>query len=660
MPMAAKAPAEDVQRVVAAALDLAFYRAVNPDLPPDIGPITHYCRYGWREGRDPAPWFSVRGYLDAHPDVRKARTEPFAHYLAKGRWEGREIVPSRHRTGYLRAAGWSTRQSVEPPIPNLSSARPPGPASGPLPSLGDQRAAVAREFDADFYLAANPDIGRSGMAPLDHFMAAGWREGRDPHPKFSMHDYLEANPDVVRAGLNPFAHFVLAGRHEGRAGRHDRGFRYDLIARMRSPGARIRDAALEARRIRPAPAGQLAGKLAAAHTELSQLHLTFSHDDYVAHMGGVQLCLRRESARVRGLGYDHLHLYPATPWPAVRADTETGQLGVLLNGTALGVFAAQAVADVLAQLRRGRDTASASLAIHSLTGHAVEETISVVRAAGLCEGFFWLHDFGSLCAGVHLLRDDVEDCAAPPAESAACGVCAYGPHRARHLDAHRRLFEALALTVVAPASVTLDLWRSRADLPVAGARILPHARLVAHGAAMTQGDTDGGEGSPFRLAFLGMPTALKGWAVFRTLAEQFADDPRYDFVHLGGQADPRAPAAFHRIVLSEAEPEVMQNTLADLRVDAALIWPLCRETFSFTAYEAAAGGSAVITWPDSGNVAAFVRDHDMGQVLADEAALTEAFTSGAVLRLARHRRAARRHELVYSGMTGDLLADPSS
>ena len=91
--------------------------------------------------------------------------------------------------------------------------------------------------------------------------------------------------------------------------------------------------------------------------------------------------------------------------------------------------------------------------------------------------------------------------------------------------------------------------------------------------------------------------------------------------------------------------------------DAVMVWPLCRETFSFTAYEAAASGAAVITGPDSGNVAAFAADPAMGCVLESEAALVDAFVSGEILELARGRRGAQLYDIAYSGMTGELLAE---
>ena len=104
----------------------------------------------------------------------------------------------------------------------------------------------------------------------------------------------------------------------------------------------------------------------------------------------------------------------------------------------------------------------------------------------------------------------------------------------------------------------------------------------------------------------------------------------------------------------------MQDMIEALAVDAAVIWPLCRETFSFTAYEAAAAGAAVITGPDSGNVAAFASTDGRGVVLPDEASLMAAFASGDIRKLSRAHRRAQTYDLVYSGMTGDLLAEAAA
>ena len=653
--MAVVAPArmspDEVRSIIATAVDGAFYRAVNPDLAESgLDPIHHYVASGWREGRDPAPWFSTRAYVEAYPEVAKAGWNPLHHYLAVGRREGREIARSSLADDYLLRRA----RRGEAPAWSFDSLIGQGQAADAVAEEAAirhrERVLAAKEFDAAFYLASNVDVAKTGDDPLDHFLASGWREGRDPNSSFSVKDYLESYPDIAAAEINPFVHYLSAGRAEGRIGRTELGFRYEIIKRLVPPEQQVAALVRAEARLKLGTAAALAKGLAAATAGLADLHITFSHDDYTANTGGVQLCLQREAARIGELGRDHLHLYPAKPWPVVRSRGDGGHLGVLLNGKALGVFSPQtvvaAVAKAAAAVRPGRR----SFAIHSLLGHNAGETADLLAAVGLKAGFFWLHDFASLCAGFHLLRNDVEDCAAPPPESQACGICVYGPWRARHLTEHERLFERLSLTVVAPAQVTLDLWKARADYVTAGEIVLPHARLVERGPAPPTP-----AGRPLRIAYAGMPAAHKGWEIFRDLVARHADDPRYQFIHLGGRTPPGLPLEFHKVTVTEAAPRAMQEAIETHQIDAVLIWPLCRETFSFLAYEAVAAGAAVITGPDSGNVAAFVGETGHGVVLEGETALAAAFDSGDLADLSRARRKPAVYDLAFSALTVDLL-----
>ena len=148
--------------------------------------------------------------------------------------------------------------------------------------------------------------------------------------------------------------------------------------------------------------------------------------------------------------------------------------------------------------------------------------------------------------------------------------------------------------------------------------------------------------------------AHKGWPVFQALAVKHFDDPRYEFLHLGARTAANLPIEFRRVIAGPADPLAMRNALAAAEVDAVLIWPLCRETFSYVAYEAVAAGCAVLTGPDSGNVADFVAEGGQGQVLADEQALADAFAGGDILALARARRRPMLYDLAFSALTPDL------
>ncbi len=69
------------------------------------------------------------------------------------------------------------------------------------------------QFDEEFYRAANPDLPAT-LDVIAHYCAHGWREWRDPSPRFSTRYYLETNADIREAGVNPFAHYLRAGAAE--------------------------------------------------------------------------------------------------------------------------------------------------------------------------------------------------------------------------------------------------------------------------------------------------------------------------------------------------------------------------------------------------------------------------------------------------------------
>ena len=71
-------------------------------------------------------------------------------------------------------------------------------------------------FDPVYYLQENPDVAQAGTPALEHYLAHGGREGRNPSAAFSSELYLANNPDVLRMGMNPLLHYLEHGKREGR------------------------------------------------------------------------------------------------------------------------------------------------------------------------------------------------------------------------------------------------------------------------------------------------------------------------------------------------------------------------------------------------------------------------------------------------------------
>lgn len=71
-------------------------------------------------------------------------------------------------------------------------------------------------YNEQFYLENNPDVARSKIEPLAHFILYGGNEGRAPSSLFSSKHYLSKYPDVATSGINPLVHFLRFGVSEGR------------------------------------------------------------------------------------------------------------------------------------------------------------------------------------------------------------------------------------------------------------------------------------------------------------------------------------------------------------------------------------------------------------------------------------------------------------
>ena len=65
-------------------------------------------------------------------------------------------------------------------------------------------------FDAGWYLRRYPDVGRSALHPLVHYVLFGAKEERAPNSHFATRWYLDNHPDAANA-LTPLDHYIGVG-----------------------------------------------------------------------------------------------------------------------------------------------------------------------------------------------------------------------------------------------------------------------------------------------------------------------------------------------------------------------------------------------------------------------------------------------------------------
>jgi predicted SAM-dependent methyltransferase len=65
--------------------DAEWYLEAYPDIKEaGVNPLVHYCRFGWKEGRNPSRIFSSQNYFETHPEVKKLNINPLLHYILSG------------------------------------------------------------------------------------------------------------------------------------------------------------------------------------------------------------------------------------------------------------------------------------------------------------------------------------------------------------------------------------------------------------------------------------------------------------------------------------------------------------------------------------------------------------------------------------------------
>lgn len=70
-------------------------------------------------------------------------------------------------------------------------------------------------FDESYYRESYPDVAAVQIDPLEHYVAFGAREGRNPHPLFDTAHYLAQSPNLSTTHTNPLEHFINIGAARG-------------------------------------------------------------------------------------------------------------------------------------------------------------------------------------------------------------------------------------------------------------------------------------------------------------------------------------------------------------------------------------------------------------------------------------------------------------
>ena len=169
---------EHEKQLIARDFDVAYYRNEYPDIDlPSEALLDHFCKRGWREGRNPNPYFDTVTYLTINGDVAENGLNPYFHFLFYGLDESRSVS---------QAATPSVRT-------NLLFGY----------SFVDWVARIRPHLDEAFYAAHLPAAMLGNIDLAAHFAYRGWREGLSPSSKFEIRQWSRHYPESRRLLVNP-------------------------------------------------------------------------------------------------------------------------------------------------------------------------------------------------------------------------------------------------------------------------------------------------------------------------------------------------------------------------------------------------------------------------------------------------------------------------
>ncbi|WP_028578954.1 hypothetical protein [Desulfogranum japonicum] len=166
--------------------DFRYYFFTYSDIRlGDIDPVSHYIKYGEKEGRFPNRNFDPKYYRDTYPDVDASELNAFVHYILYGKQQDRFVNHGQYIQNEEELYWYKIISE-----------------SG--------------MFDVSYYLESNSEVLNASVDPIMHYIKNGVSQKKNPSKSFDTYFYLHFHKDVQASNMNPFVHYILYGKKEGR------------------------------------------------------------------------------------------------------------------------------------------------------------------------------------------------------------------------------------------------------------------------------------------------------------------------------------------------------------------------------------------------------------------------------------------------------------
>lgn len=572
--------------------DSDYYNEAYPDVSDaNVIPLEHFVKFGWKEGRKPNHWYSD-SLVNSDLIAKNPSTPPFVLFLS--------VTSANEIEAY---------KNNERSYSHLDKGH-----------VGCWACDIMRNnFNPQYYRGKYVDLSED-IDVLAHFCDVGWIEKRDPSPVFNTEYYLQANQDVAKANINPYVHYLNLGHTEGRKPQPDDIVKKRLLQSLKTIRTTSADYTKIVPVIKMSNKEILFVKLFQGSTQAtSGITMTFSHDNYLSHTGGIQKFILSESNWAKQEGRLYVHLSPTIP------DIDLVQHGIssafLVNCTIsnefIGTFTISEIDEVLRQLEEKKSFPYAETVIHSMMGWNLE-LLSNLIIGRFKKTIFYAHDYFALCTEYRLLRNGLHVCDAPAIDSGQCQICVHKTSRVAHLNAIQKFFSQINPLIIFPSNCAEKVFSGSNLYGNLRTMVIPHIQTnqIKIKVDKSEVKTSPSKRKKIRIAFCGAVSGHKGFFHFEKIVDMCKGRNQIEFIHLGSSPSNVAGLNFKEVKLKEGK-SVMSQVIRDENIDVIFLGSIWRETFNFVTYEAVEAGVGIIALKDAGNVVDLVKNNNIGAVVDD-------------------------------------------
>lgn len=345
--------------------------------------------------------------------------------------------------------------------------------------------------------------------------------------------------------------------------------------------------------------------------------LSFSMSNYLIYGGGTNLVVSNHQKLFNKHGISYVCVAPFLLHGKKYVKFQD-YWSLIIDGNYIGVLSTINLIRALDEANKGGASLQ-SIHIHHWKNANLNAFQSIMNRLE-SNVYMFIHDYSTICCNFTLLRHG-EFCGDGEISEEKCVGCSYYADSFRNRIEYEEIWDKLKkrLMFVFPSDVALKVWTAAYPKYEELCRVIPHQKCI--------GTYDGNMNNTLnkvRVAFIGSRENYKGWKVFFELYNKNKGNPDFEWIYFGTD-DVNIPNIKCVYVDNRQNPMAMLNALRQNSVDVAILWSLCKETYSYTYFECYAANVFVLTNKNSGNIAFQVLKNGNGAVLESTAELFNLF-----------------------------------